>query len=133
MDAYSDIVARTIFGECRGEPELGQRAVAHVIHNRVLRGQWGASPLSVCLWPFQFSAWNPSDPNRKVIASIDTDDPKLTLLANYYHAALAGEVDPTKGALYYKVSSLPFPKDWGVPVDPLVTIGSHSFYILKSA
>lgn len=49
----------TLFGEARGEPVEGQVAVAHVIRNRVLRGDWGASTTDVlsawaqfsCLWP----------------------------------------------------------------------------------
>lgn len=55
----SQLVVATLYGEARGEPIEGQVAVAHVIRNRVLRGDWGPSVTSVvlawaqfsCLWP----------------------------------------------------------------------------------
>ena len=37
-----DILARTIYGEARGESEIGKRAVASVILNRYKSGKWFA-------------------------------------------------------------------------------------------
>ena len=40
----ADIMARTIYGEARGEGQRGMQAVANVIMNRVKAGSWyGAS------------------------------------------------------------------------------------------
>ena len=50
------IVACTLWHECRGEPEEGQRAVASVIVNRAR--ERGRSPEAECLRPWQFSCWN---------------------------------------------------------------------------
>jgi hypothetical protein len=62
-----DILARTIFGEARGEGVAGQIAVAWTIRNRVNDGKdkswWGEGYAGVCQKPYQFSCWNKNDPN----------------------------------------------------------------------
>lgn len=50
------ITANTLFEECRGESEAGQRAVASVIYNRA--ANQGKTLKAVCLSPKQFSCWN---------------------------------------------------------------------------
>lgn len=51
-------VAKTIWGEARGEPIEGQIAVACVIRNRVNEpAWWGNSFEEVCLKSGQFSCW----------------------------------------------------------------------------
>jgi len=72
-----DVLARTIYGEARGETVRGKEAVACVIMNRVRRAQerggywWGASVEKVCLKPWQFSCWNEHDPNREKIQQVE--------------------------------------------------------------
>ena len=70
----TDILARTIYGEARGESISGMEAVASVVLNRVAfanrRGRfwWGNSIAEVCRAPKQFSCWNqlPADlPGRR--------------------------------------------------------------------
>ncbi|PWK42197.1 hypothetical protein C7534_1054 [Pseudomonas sp. OV226] len=50
-----DILARTLWGEARGESLAGQIAVAWTIRNRVFDGKtkswWGEGYASVCLKP----------------------------------------------------------------------------------
>ena len=62
-----DILARTLWGEARGESLAGQIAVAWTIRNRVNDGKakswWGEGYAGVCQKPYQFSCWNKSDPN----------------------------------------------------------------------
>ena len=76
----ADILARTIWGEARGEGVEGMKAVANVVLNRVKiskdRGGfwWGNDITSVCKKPFQFSCWNKSDPNFKKLQIVDTKD-----------------------------------------------------------
>jgi hypothetical protein len=54
-----DTLARTIYGEARGENMLGKRAVAHVILNRVKANSWwGKTIAGVCRYKWQFSCWN---------------------------------------------------------------------------
>ena len=66
-------VAKTIYGEARGDGIRGMLAVACVIRNRVQHPRvrwWGTGWKGVCLAPFQFSCWNDNDPNRKILNSI---------------------------------------------------------------
>ena len=72
-DEDVDALARTVFGEARGECLSGQEAVASVILNRVAfsgrRGGywWGNTVYEVCHKPWQFSCWNQNDPNRRLL------------------------------------------------------------------
>jgi len=60
-----EYMARTLWGEARGESEEGQVAVGHVIKNRVEKKTWyGKTIKDVCLKKWQFSCWNENDPNR---------------------------------------------------------------------
>ena len=59
------VVALTLWGECRGEPIEGKRAVASVIYWRAVKElshdagrQWPGQLERVCLKPRQFSCWN---------------------------------------------------------------------------
>ncbi|AZD06253.1 Cell wall hydrolase [Pseudomonas chlororaphis] len=62
-----DLLARTLWGEARGEGLAGQIAVAWTIRNRVNDGKakswWGEGYAGVCQAPYQFSCWNKNDPN----------------------------------------------------------------------
>ena len=72
----TDILARTIYGEARGESISGMEAVASVVLNRVAfanrRGRfwWGNSIAEVCRAPKQFSCWNRNDPNYRLICRV---------------------------------------------------------------
>lgn len=142
-----EIGARTLYGEARGESFQGRVAVAHVIMNRVLadlRGDnkpdwWGEGIEAVCLRAFQFSCWNANDPNRMTIERVTVDDPAflectgimaLVAAARLGRKTIAGALanDPTFGSTHYKVTSLPWPKDWGEPRTSVCSIGWHSFY-----
>ena len=64
-----DILARTIYGEARGEKTAGKKAVACVIMNRYKAKKWfsGKTIAETCQKPWQFSCWNKNDPNRQKI------------------------------------------------------------------
>ena len=67
-----DVMARTIYGEARGESFQGKVEVAHTILNRVeIGGWWGDTIIKVCLKPWQFSCWNVNDPNRDLLERIN--------------------------------------------------------------
>jgi hypothetical protein len=60
-----DILYRTLFGECRGEPIEAQVGVGSVLRNRVNdhHHRWPNTYNEVALQPAQFSCFNPQDPN----------------------------------------------------------------------
>ena len=73
------IMAKTIWGEARGESYSGQVAVAWVIRNRAERGGWWGNTIrEVCLKDQQFSCWNHNDCNRAQIDSLSPNDPQLS-------------------------------------------------------
>lgn len=127
-----DILARTLWGEARGEGKVGMQAVANVVMNRVAKpGWWGQGIISVCLKPKQFSCWNGDDPNLPKVQAVTTDDSAFVTALEIANEAVAGTLaDITMGATSYKENVLPWPSAWGTQVDPLVVIGNHSFYNL---
>lgn len=129
MTFSRDIAARTLWAEARGEPEDGQRAVAHVMVNRVKDGRWGMNLASVCLAPLQFSCWNSRDPNRLAMAKLPDDDSMLAKLAGMISAAATGKPDPTGGAThYFNPDAVPEP-DWAKPpAIPCGKFGAHLFF-----
>lgn len=137
-DAERIIAARTVYGEARGEPLDGKVAVAHVILNRAridLRGDgkadwWGDDVIAVCLKPWQFSCWNPSDPNVAAIAKIMPNDPVWLECLKAVELADTAEYDPTRGATHYIAESLPshMKPNWAIGRAPIVQIGRHLFY-----
>lgn len=54
-----ETLALTLYGEARGEPVEGRIAVGSVIRNRAARGYRGGTIAEVCLYPLQFSCWQP--------------------------------------------------------------------------
>lgn len=63
------IPAQTIYGEARGESEMGMIAVGEVIRNRVRARSWyGHDADSVCLRSWQFSFWNDRETALRTIA-----------------------------------------------------------------
>lgn len=127
----TQIAARTLWQEARGEPVEGQRAVAHVLVNRLHSGRWGAALGEVCLSEFkgiyQFSGWSRTDPNRKAAFALADDDAHLIALGALIQAALAGEADPTCGALFYYATSIPAP-GWAATMHPLGQFGHQLFF-----
>jgi hypothetical protein len=86
-----EIAARTVWQEARGEPEEGQRAVAHVIVNRLRDGRWGKSLASVCLADRQFSGWNNSDPNRIAACTLPDDNASLARFREFLTEAMTAQ------------------------------------------
>jgi N-acetylmuramoyl-L-alanine amidase len=133
-----DTLARTVWGEARGEGEAGMTAVAAVIRNRIDlsaahggRYWWGSDWIGVCRAKSQFSCWNPGDPNRAKLLAVDERDPAFRIAKQVAADAIAGRIaDPTFGATSYKVTSLAWPYGWGHFRLPLVEIGKHAFYDL---
>jgi N-acetylmuramoyl-L-alanine amidase len=123
-----DTLARTLWGEARGESFEGKIAVAWVVRNRAERGGWwGKTVRDVCLKPLQFSAWNPSDPNRAKMATLTIADTSFRECLSAA-AAVLGDVAPdmTNGSTNYHALSVN--PEWAAKLTPTTTIGNHIFY-----
>lgn len=131
MSFATELAARTIWQEARGEPEEGQKAVAHVIVNRLKDGRWGHSLASVCMWRKQFSGWNDDDPNRIAAVTLPDDNPALIRFRAFIDEALNGEPDPTFGATHYFNPKIVNPP-WATG-KTFVQIGNHRFIKEKVA
>lgn len=124
-----DAMARTVFGEARGEGWQGQLAVGWVIRNRAKIGGWfGSSIYQVCHKPLQFSCWNDSDPNRSLIAGI-----KLETDRYFREAFAAASViltdarhDLTNGATHYHSRAVA--PAWSKELSKVAEVGDHFFY-----
>ena len=128
-----DILARTIYGEARGESVRGQEAVAAVVINRVRRAAerggywWGGTVVDICTKPFQFSCWNPNDPNRAKIEAVAADDPAFACGLRIAKRAVRGALsDPTGGATHYHTAAIA--PSWAAGHEPSARIGNHVFY-----
>lgn len=124
-----DTVARTIWGEARGEGYAGMQAVANVIMNRVASGGWyGLTPAEVCKKPKQFSCWLKSDPNYNKLISVTTADRLFKQAVEIATKAVNGDLpDITGGATEYHTKSIR--PNWNY--DRLIktaSIGQHVFY-----
>lgn len=133
-EADLDVLARTIWGEARGEGRAGQEAVAAVILNRVRLAEerggwwWGRSVAEVCRRPWQFSCWNENDPNRAKVEAVTPANQSFACCREVARRALAGELaDPTGGATHYHAKSILPP--WARRRTPSAVIGRHLFYV----
>jgi len=141
VDDDTDILARTIYGEARGEGLGGMKAVASVVMNRCRIAQQyyqnhqcphplfgGGSPASACKMPWQFSCWNAADPNCRIINDVDDSDPVFSECLHIATDAISGALtDSTNGATHYYDRRSPIP-DWAEGKEPCAAIGHHLFF-----
>ena len=126
----ASLLALTLWGEARGEPVLGKRAVAWVVRNRMsiaeawLERKGRQHPLfgdgtvaGVVLRPYQFSCWLKGDPNsvhmHEAIATEAANfSPGLWAILKAVAKGVLADVpewaDPTYGATHYCTKEL-----WG--------------------
>ncbi len=128
--AEVDLIARTVYGEARGERSIvSLEAIAHVILNRAHNkaGKWPTSIKKVILQKNQFSCWNKSDPNYEVIKNVSLNDPDFRKSYLATLRALKG-ADFTKGANHYHTVNVT-PK-WATykGMVRLAQIHKHIFY-----
>ena len=126
-------MARTIYGEARGESRLGKIAVACVILNRYKAKKWfaGKTIAETCTFCVkgskyhQFSCWNDDDPNKKKIENMTA-----VQLGECYEVAekvINGEIkDIVGGACHYHTVNLS--PAWARGKKPDFKIGNHLFY-----
>lgn len=133
-----DILARTVYGEARGESSQGQQAVLSTILNRVKKGGWwGATIEDVCKKPWQFSCWNyetTSDKSGKAnydrIVTVTTADPTFAYIYDLSKSAVqnGGQLlnDYSNGATHYHARSVN--PSWAGRLTKTAEIGNHIFY-----
>jgi len=133
QDPVTVLLARTIYGEARGESVRGMEAVAAVIVNRVRRSRerggywWGNDLAQVCAKPWQFSCWNPGDPNRAKIERVGMENRVFQCCLRIARRATTGTLDdPTGGATHYHTLAANPP--WARGRVPSAEIGNHLFY-----
>ena len=109
------LLALTVLGEARNQPYQGKVAVAQVVRNRMDAKDMTVA--QVVLAPWQFSSFNPGDPNLTLIQDTvakqagNIEPPGLweeCLQAAESALGTPREVDPTGGATHYVRSDL-----WG--------------------
>ncbi len=132
-DPATVLLARTIYGEARGETVRGKEAVAAVVVNRVRRSRqrdgywWGDDIAQVCLKPWQFSCWNPDDPNLSRIIAVGIENRTFQSCIRIARRAATGALtDPTGGATHYHGRAANPP--WARGKAPCAEIGRHLFY-----
>lgn len=140
-----DTLARTLWGEARGEGIAGMTAVANVVINRLTIAQryeadhpgrpewWGDSIAAICTHPAQFSCWNADDPNRAKLLAVTLDDPQFVEALALASQAVNGRLpDTTGGADTYEATALGWCKSWGANKPPknipTAEIGRQTFY-----
>lgn len=124
-----DVMARTIYGEARGEPDLGKIAVGWVIQNRLALNTWYGNTVSaVCLKPYQFSCWNLGNPNLPKLRAATEADSHFAKCRDASIKVLSSDVqDPTNGATHYHAAYIK-PPPWTIGAKFTVRIGNHLFY-----
>lgn len=145
-----DILAKTIYGEARGEGNLGREAVGCTVINRWRSGKWfngydtnndGVESIAeVCQqivpnskW-HQYSCWNADNPalgeikNCNLYNAVFRDCVTMALhvIANSADARWAGR-DESKGATHYHAEYIATPV-WAVGKKPCAIVGKHRFF-----
>ncbi len=139
----------TMFGEARGESDVGLRAVAAVILNRASNPRWwGKTVTEVCRRPALFSCWNADDPQSARLRGVLTTNGVLTAEAamnpqierarRAWAAIETGEMsDPTSGCTHYLTpeaydrhqrAGRRSGSSWSFRARPTATIGGHMFF-----
>lgn len=125
-----EILARTIYGEARGEPDTGKLWVAWSIANRFHSGKWfaGRTIASTCTKDRQYSSWNhgpDNAANRDALMNVADSD---AVFATCLSAAQAtAGTDCTGGATHYYADTIAEPS-WVAGATFCGKQGHHLFY-----
>lgn len=123
------LLAIALYGEARGESDLGKAAVACVILNRAKKS--GKSIAHEILKPFQFSCFLPDDPNFKILMAMAVSqyniDIKFKECERIATLFLESCTDFTGGATNYFNPAVVLPS-WAKNMTKLFTLGRHEFY-----
>lgn len=134
------LLALCVWAESRGEPVEGQIAVAWVVRRRVERRR--STYVDQILKPYQFSAFNETDPNRAKIDDLATrtdaqrDNEQGWRQALYVARGVIGNwlADNVRGADHYATTAILLSSEapsWADPAKQVVVIGHHTFFRLE--
>lgn len=114
-------LALNIYHEARGEPVLGQIAVANVTLNRVADSRWPSTVCEVVYQPKQFS-WT-----HMIEDHTPRKGDNWNIAQDIARGVLAGEdEDVTDGAVYYHADYVN--PVWNRNLTITIVIGAHIFY-----
>lgn len=133
-----DTLARTLYGEVRGEIAAidggvaALMAVGAVVRNRAQQQTWFGKTISeVCCKPQQFSCWNADDPNYPQLLRAEEDP---TVWAECWRVAEGmlwhNWPDITRGADHYYALTHQLPA-WAAGQHPVFRLRSHLFFRLS--
>jgi N-acetylmuramoyl-L-alanine amidase len=132
-----EIMARTVYGEARGESRTTQLGVAAAMVNRHKAGKWfsGETLAECCAMHAagnkygQFSCWNVFDPNYSQMFRVDENNLILVQCRGCVNEALgeAPQDDIVRGATHYANLNVCDP-DWVDSATKTVTIGKLTFF-----
>lgn len=139
ISSDQDTMARTLYGEARGQSRQQKENVAAVIMNRYRMrkegrgypswGPVGATIAQICTAPRQFSCWNPDDRNYPLCRAVDTRDPAFVECLEIAGDAISGRlVDRTGGADHY--ATLITVPSWARNAAEVLRDGAHKFWRL---
>lgn len=133
-----ETLARTLYGEARGEPDEGKAAIAWVVLNRLAQPGWWSrdkndgiqddTVAAVCRDPAQFTCW--WDEQRERLENATLADAGMASCVRVALDVLAGRTpDPTAGANHYLTTrcARETPPRWYDPSKVTATIGAHQF------
>jgi spore germination cell wall hydrolase CwlJ-like protein len=133
LNIETDVLAKTIYGEARGETLLGMESVASVVLNRLEISKrfkkywWGNTIEEICLKSKQFSCWNKNDVNFAIINRVDENNPIFCICKRISKRAAAGLLaDNTNRATHYHTKKAR--PSWTIGKIPCAEIGDHIFY-----
>ena len=140
IDEWEDlqIMARTLWGEARGDGSEGIEAVARVIINRfkakkwftgyrIEEGQKVADIKATCLKKAQFSCWNKNDVNYHKILCLTEKDKVFIHCLKVAEKAIDGNLpDFTNNATFYHTKQIK-PK-CAIHHSPCYETKNHLFY-----
>lgn len=129
LGADIETLARTLYGEARGEGYDGMIAVGWVVKNRKLDQRWPATIEKVCRQKAQFSCWNAGDPNLVKLLSVGTDDQAFRQCLRAALEVILSANDPIKGANHYLTRHLAAnaPPSWYDRAKVVADVGNHRF------
>jgi N-acetylmuramoyl-L-alanine amidase len=126
------LLALCAWREARDQGFEGMLAVCWSVRNRVTHPEWwGHSWVDVIQKKWQYSSFNPDDPNAKLLPG----DPNVD--ASWHDALRAADlaytgygVDPTLGSTHYFVAAMKMPPAWATApgTEFKIQIGAHRFY-----
>lgn len=123
----ADLFALCIYREGRDEVWDCQRGIAWVILNRVDKPSWwGHDIQSVILCPWQFSSFNPGNPEQNTWPA-NTDGRLIEARKVVALVSSGTDTDPTQGAVNYYATTIA-PPSWTQKMIFTTQLGNTRFY-----